>query len=79
MVSSFFVTAIKISQSFAPALDNDEGKLGIPNIVLTSRLSDIFFNLSFDSSKTVTSNPSLESLSAISKPTSPAPQIIDFI
>ena len=40
LVSSLFVTAINISQSFAPASCKTEGKLGIPRIVFTSRLSD---------------------------------------
>ena len=43
-VSSLFVTAIKISQSFAPAFINVEGKLGIPGTTLTSKFSDILFS-----------------------------------
>ena len=64
-VSSLFVTAIKISQSLAPASDKTDGKLGIPLIVLTSRFSETFESFSSESSITVTSKFSLESLSAI--------------
>ena len=78
-VSSLLVTAIKISQSFAPAFINTEGRLGIPLTTLTSRLSDILFSLSEGSSTTVTSNFSLDNLSAMLKPTSPDPHIIVFI
>ena len=79
LVSSLLVTAISISQSFAPAFSKTDGMLGIPFIVLTSKFSDTLFNLFSSSSITVTSKFSRDSLSAMLYPTSPAPQIIVFI
>ena len=64
LVSSLLVTAIKISQSLAPAFINTEGRLGIPLTTLTSRLSDILLSLSEGSSTTVTSNFSLDKMTS---------------